>query len=143
MHAPPPTETSDRKVIDYAAAPGVSPNYKWWVVFMLWFVCFLNNGDRQAISAILPKLQDEFHFSAAELGIIGSAFMWVYAANSPIAGYLGDRLRRKDLILGGCFFWSVIAACTGLCSKVWQFVIVRGLEGFGETFYFPASMSLV
>jgi len=110
---------------------------------MLWFVCFFNNGDRQAISAILPKLQDEFHFSAAQLGIIGSAFMWVYAANSPIAGYLGDRLRRKDLILGGCFFWSVIAACTGLCSKVWQFVVVRGLEGFGETFYFPASMSLI
>jgi MFS family permease len=110
---------------------------------MLWFVCFLNNGDRQAISAILPKLQDEFGFSAAQLGLIGSAFMWVYAANSPIAGYLGDRLRRKDLILGGCFFWSVIAAVTGLCSKVWQFVVVRGLEGFGETFYFPASMSLI
>jgi MFS family permease len=142
MHAP-PTETSDRPVIDYAAPPGVSPNYKWWVVVMLWFVCFLNNGDRQAISAILPKLQDEFHFSNAQLGLIGSAFMWVYAANSPIAGYLGDKLRRKDLILGGCFFWSLVAAATGLCSRVWQFVVVRGLEGFGETFYFPASMSLV
>jgi MFS family permease len=141
MHAP----DTKPPLVDYEpqAPAGVSPNYKWWVVFMLWFVCFLNNGDRQAISAILPKLQDEFHFSAAQLGIIGSAFMWVYAANSPIAGWLGDKLRRKDLILGGCFFWSIIAACTGLCSKVWHFVIVRGLEGFGETFYFPASMSLV
>src|SRR5206468_4839097 len=25
----------------------------------------------------------------------------------------------------------------------WQFVTVRALEGFGETFYFPASMSMV
>src|SRR5437016_480665 len=98
-----PTPSNVDTVPDATPEPGVSPNYRWWVVFMLWFVCFLNNGDRQAISAILPKLQDEFHFSAAQLGIIGSAFMWIYAANSPIAGYLGDKLRRKDLILGGCF----------------------------------------
>jgi MFS family permease len=32
---------------------------------------------------------------------------------------------------------------TGWCSKLWHFVTVRALEGFGETFYFPASMSLV
>ena len=30
-----------------------------------------------------------------------------------------------------------------MCSKVWQFVLVRGAEGLGETFYFPASMSLI
>src|SRR6185436_696421 len=29
------------------------------------------------------------------------------------------------------------------CGKAWQFVTVRALEGLGETFYFPASMSLV
>ena len=22
--------------------------YRWWVVFMLWFVCFFNYADRQA-----------------------------------------------------------------------------------------------
>ena len=32
---------------------------------------------------------------------------------------------------------------TGWCSKLWHFVSVRALEGLGETFYFPASMSLV
>ena len=32
---------------------------------------------------------------------------------------------------------------TGWCSRLWHFVTVRALEGFGETFYFPASMSLV
>ena len=30
-----------------------SPRYKWWVVFMLWFVCFFNYADRQAIFASL------------------------------------------------------------------------------------------
>jgi len=118
-------------------------HYKWWVVGMLWFVCFFNYADRQAIFAVFPKLSEEFGFSKTELGLIGSAFMWVYAACAPLAGFIGDRVARKHLILGGCLFWSFVTVTTGWCNKLWHFVTVRALEGFGETFYFPASMSLV
>jgi MFS family permease len=118
------------------------PAYRWWVVFMLWFVCFFNYADRQAISAIFPKLEAEFGFTEVQLGLIGSAFMWVYAFGAPFAGFVGDRVRRKDLILGGCVFWSAVTVVTGWCNQFWQFVLVRGLEGFGETFYIPASLSL-
>jgi MFS family permease len=117
-------------------------SYKWWVVLMLWFVCFFNYADRQAIFAVFPKLKEEFGFDKVQLGLIGSAFMWVYAAGAPLAGVVCDRFRRKDLILGGCLFWSFVTITTGWCSKLWHFVTVRALEGFGETFYFPASMSL-
>lgn len=123
------------------APPG--PNYKWWVVAMLWFVCFFNYADRQAISGVFPKLRQEFGFDNEQIGLIASAFMWVYAGGAPFAGFIADRFRRKDLILGGCLFWSVVTVATGWCSKLWHFVTVRALEGFGETFYFPASMSLV
>ena len=54
--------------------------YKWWVVFMLWFVCLFNYADRQAIFSVFPKLHDEFGFDKLQLGLIASAFMWVYAA---------------------------------------------------------------
>jgi MFS family permease len=119
------------------------PGYKWWVVFMLWFICFFNYADRQSIFSVFPKLEEQFRFDKVELGLIGSAFMWVYAFGAPLAGYVGDRVRRKDLILGGCLFWSGITVLTGFCGKLWQFVTVRALEGLGETFYFPASMSLL
>lgn len=110
---------------------------------MLWFVCFFNYADRQAIFSVFPTLKEEFGFDKVQLGLIGSAFMWVYALGAPLAGYVGDRVRRKDLILGGCLFWSGITVMTGWCHQLWHFVTVRALEGFGETFYFPASMSLV
>lgn len=110
---------------------------------MLWFVCFFNYADRQAIFSVFPKLKEEFGFDAVQLGLIGSAFMWVYAAGAPFAGFIGDRVARKHLILGGCLFWSAITVMTGWCTKLWHFVTVRAAEGFGETFYFPASMSLV
>jgi MFS family permease len=120
-----------------------SPSYKWAVVGMLWLVCFFNYADRQAIFSVFPVLEREFHFEKWQLGIIGSAFMWVYAAGAPVAGFVADRVRRKDLILGGCLFWSFVTVTTGWCARLWHFVTVRALEGFGETFYFPASMSLV
>jgi MFS family permease len=110
---------------------------------MLWFVCFFNYADRQAVFSVFPKLKQEFGFDKIQLGLIGSAFMWVYAFGAPFAGLIGDRFRRKDLILGGCLFWSAITVMTGWCARFWQFVAVRALEGFGETFYFPASMSLL
>ncbi len=117
-------------------------SYKWWVVFMLWFVCFFNYADRQAIYSVFPRLQEEFGFDKSQLGLIGSAFMWVYALCAPLAGVVGDRVERKKLILGGCLFWSFVTVTTGWCGRLWQFVMVRALEGFGETFYFPASVSL-
>ncbi len=119
------------------------PSYKWSVVGMLWFICFFNYADRVAISAILPVLQDEYGFSKTEQGYILSAFMWVYAGTAPFAGLVVDRFARKRIILAGLYVWSAVTGFTALCTRVWQFVLVRGAEGLGETFYFPASMSLV
>ena len=110
---------------------------------MLWLVCVFNYADRQSIFSIFPRLSQEFGFDPVQLGWIGSAFMWIYAFGSPIAGYVGDRVARKPLILGGCLGWSLVTATTGFCAKLWQFVTVRALEGAGETFYFPASLSLM
>ena len=55
---------------------------------MLWLVCVLSYADRQAIFSIFPKLKQEFGFGPVQLGLIGSAFMWVYAAGGPLAGFM-------------------------------------------------------
>lgn len=134
---------ADEPISPNKTAPDPVGNYKWWVVFMLWFVCLFNYADRQAIMSVLPKLQEEYGFGKDQQGWISSAFMWVYAFGAPFAGFIADRVKRKHLILGGCLFWSAVTMVTGWCTKLWQFVAVRALEGFGETFYMPASLSLV
>ena len=123
--------------------PPLSTNYRWTVIGMLWFICFFNYADRLAIFSIFPVLEKQYHFSKSELGVIGAAFTWVYALASPIAGLIGDRYPRKWVILAGLYVWSLITGLTAQCTKVWHFVLVRGSEGLGETFYFPASMSLI
>jgi MFS family permease len=121
----------------------MNKNYKWWVVFMLWFVCFFNYADRQAIFSVFPLLKQEMGLSDVQLGIVGAAFMWVYAGFGAIAGIVGDRFQRKTLIIGGLIFWSLVTIGTALSTNYLHLVICRALEGFGEAFYFPASMSLL
>lgn len=113
------------------------------LVALLWFVCFFNYADRQAIFSVFPLLKAEMGLSDVQLGVVGAAFMWVYAAIGPIAGMVGDRVQRKTLIVGGLVFWSLITICTALSTNYAQLVLFRALEGFGEAFYFPASMSMI
>ena len=124
-----------------SAPPG--GNYKWAVVGMLWFICFFNYADREVISVTFPLLQDEFGFTKYELGWIKSSFMIVYAISAPFAGQVGDRASRKVVILTGLYVWSAITGFTAACRTFWHFIFVRAAEGLGETFYFPATMSLV
>jgi MFS family permease len=119
------------------------PSYKWVVIAMLWFVCFLNYADRQAIFSVFPLLKSQMKLSDLQLGIVGSSFMWMYALFGPVAGLLCDRFPRKTLVLGALVFWSAITGATALAHSYPELVICRALGGLGEAFYFPAAMSLI
>ena len=123
--------------------PRAVPAYRWVVVGLLWLVCVFNYADRQAIFSVFPALQVEMGLTDGQLGVVGGAFMWVYAAALPVAGVVADRCNRKALILGGLVFWSLVTLATGWATDYWHLVACRALEGLGEAFYFPASMSLV
>jgi MFS family permease len=125
--------------------PGESPDrgYKWLVVGMLWFVCFFNYADRQAIFAVFPLIKQQLGLTDVQLGIVGAAFMWMYALFGPPAGWLCDRFPRKMLVLGGLIAWSLVTALTAVCHSYGQLVLCRALSGLGEAVYLPASMSLI
>jgi MFS family permease len=126
-----------------SASEHSSGSYRWWMVAMLWLVCFANYADRQAIFSIFPPLQQEFSLSRLQLGILGSAFMWVYALSGPLAGWLCDRLSRRRVIIGALLFWSACTAATAGAHNFVELVACRALSGLGEAFYFPAALSLV
>ena len=119
------------------------PGYKWSVVAMLWLISFFNYADRQAIFSVFPLLEREMNLTPVQLGLLGSAFAWVYGLGAPFAGMVVDRVRRKSAILGGLHAWSVICMATVLSADFKHLFFWRAAEGLGETFYYPASMSLI
>lgn len=117
--------------------------YKWILIGVLWCVCLLNYADRQAVFVLFPQLKAEFHLTDLQLALIGSAFMWTYAAFGPAAGWLGDQLSRKGLILASVSVWIVATTATFLSHNYWQLTWLRALSGISEAVYFPAAMSLI
>jgi MFS family permease len=110
---------------------------------MLWTICVCNYADRQAIFSVFPLLEQEMQLTPVELGLLGSAFAWVYGLMAPVAGMVVDRMTRKTAIIGGLHVWSVICLATALSQNFRHLFFFRAAEGLGETFYFPASMSLL
>ncbi len=121
----------------------MSGSYKWWVVAMLWWIAFFNYADRQAIFSVFPLLQKEMSLTNTQLGLLGSSFGLIYGLGAPFAGLVIDRIRRKTAILSGLHIWSIICMATALSQNFRHLFLFRAAEGLGETFYFPASMSLV
>jgi MFS family permease len=121
----------------------MTARYKWWVVAMLWLISFFNYADRQAIFSVFPLLEREMNLTPVQLGVLGSAFAWVYGLSAPLAGMIIDRVKRRTAILGGLHAWSLICMATVMSSNFRHLVFWRAAEGLGETFYYPASMSLI
>jgi predicted MFS family arabinose efflux permease len=117
--------------------------YKWFVVAMLWCVCFINYADRQLIFTVFPLLGSEFHLNDAALSVLSASFMVTYAVFGPLAGLICDRVARRHLILGTLIFWSMTAAATAFARNYGELVLGIALGGLGEAFYFPAAMSMI
>jgi MFS family permease len=117
--------------------------YPWFLVALLWIVCFLNYADRQAIFSIFPLLRAELGLSPIQLGVVASCFMWMYAFAGPFSGWVADRISPRSVVLGALAFWSAVTGATALCHSYKLLVLVRTLGGLGEAFYFPAAMALI
>lgn len=134
MHAREANSVSDLRM---------SPRYKWYLVGMLWWISFFNYADRQAIFSVFPLLEKEMSLDSVQLGLLGSSFAWAYGLSAPLAGMVVDRVRRKAAILIGLHVWSVICMATALSRNFLHLLLFRAAEGLGETFYYPASMSMI
>jgi predicted MFS family arabinose efflux permease len=106
-------------------------------------IWLLNYLDRQVIFSLFPLLSRELRLSDLELGMVSTSFLWVYAAASPLAGYLADRIGRKPLIVGSLLIWSVVTWATGHAHTLTQLLLARGLMGLSEACYLPAALALI
>jgi MFS family permease len=117
--------------------------YKWFVVAMLWCVCFLNYADRQLIFTVFPLLSKEFHLDDAALSALSASFMCAYALFGPVAGAVADRVSRRMLVFGALIFWSATTAAIAYAHGYGWLVAGVAAGGLAEAFYFPSALSLI
>src|SRR6202165_2976994 len=104
---------------------------------------FLNYMDRYVGAAASPLIQKEFHLSDSQVGLLGSAFLLVYAVAAVPFGYWADRGVRKTVVAAGVAIWSVATLFTGFARNFVQLFASRAVLGIGEAGYYPAGTSML
>ncbi len=104
---------------------------------------FLNYMDRYVGAAASPLIQKEFHLSDTLVGLLGSAFLIVYAVAALPFGYWADRGVRRNVVAAGVAIWSVATLFTGFARNFVQLFLSRAVLGIGEASYYPAGTSLL
>jgi len=113
------------------------------VVTVLFGVNLLNYMDRWSVASVLPELQAEFSISDAQGGLLTSAFVFSYMLLSPIFGFLGDRLVRKNIMAGGVAIWCVASLMGSFSSRFEDLLVCRSLVGVGEASYATIAPTLI
>src|SRR5467141_361283 len=104
---------------------------------------FLNYMDRYVGAALATPIQKEFHINDAQVGLLATAFLLVYAVAALPFGFWGDRGVRRTVIGVGVTIWSLATLFSGLAASYAQLFIGRAVVGVGEAGYYPAGTSLV
>jgi len=103
-------------------------------------VCYAQRG---AMSVAAPLAMKELGLSAATVGILLSAFFWVYAFMQVPSGWLVDRIGPKSAYAFGYLAASAAFGLTGFFTTLMPLIAVRVLMGAGQSVNFPASARAV
>ncbi|MBR1926934.1 MAG: MFS transporter [Bacteroidales bacterium] len=121
-------------------------NRTFWGVtaaYALYYVC------RMAMAVVKQPLIDGGIFSAAQLGIIGSAFYFVYAAGKFANGFIADYCNIKRFMATGLLVSTVVnllMGVLGLAHGWWNFssailffvfAVVWGINGYCQSMGAP------
>ncbi|XP_029654594.1 protein spinster homolog 3-like [Octopus sinensis] len=103
-------------------------------LLILVLISLLNYIDQFQIAGALPKLKNYFNIPYSTLGFAESVFIIAFMFTSPIAGYLGDRVSRKRIIIFGLFSWTLMTYLSSLAQKdsIELFLVCRAFVGIGE-----------
>ena len=117
--------------------------YARYVLAVMVGINFLNYLDRYILPAVATRIQAEFHLTDSQVGLLGSAFLLVYAVATIPFGIWADRGVRKTVIGIGVTIWSLATLFTGLARSYLQLFAARAVLGIGEASYYPAGTALL
>jgi predicted MFS family arabinose efflux permease len=92
----------------------------------------LNYLDRYILPGELSLVQNEFHATREQMGALTTAMFFVYMLAAPLTGWLGDRYRRKPLIIAGATLWSHATLSTAWVHSYWTLYVRHAVVGIGE-----------
>jgi MFS transporter, ACS family, hexuronate transporter len=117
--------------------------WSWVVLIMLFLATGLNFLDRQVLSIVIIKIQEEFNMSNVQYGMINTSFLIGYGIMFTVAGRLIDTVGSKTGLAVSVGVWSVANCMHGVVNSFHQLLGSRLLLGLGEGGCFPGAAKTV
>ncbi|HEX7392009.1 MAG TPA: MFS transporter [Thermoplasmata archaeon] len=95
------------------------------------------------LTPIIPKFAVEnLDMSEAQIGFVYSLFAITFALFMLPAGYYADKIGRKPLIISGILIFAVTTLALAFITDMYQFALLRAIEGIGAAMVTPAAFAL-
>jgi MFS family permease len=108
---------------------------------VLFAVNVLNFYDRHVPGALTEPIRQEFHLTDTQIGLLGSAFIWIYALVGLPLGRIADSASRKKLLSAAIVIWSSLTASAAFAGSFNMLLFSRIGVGVGEAACAPAATS--
>ncbi len=102
------------------------------ILILLFFIAIVNYFDRQSLSVVAPRFQQEMHLSDEGYGHVVSLFLIASAFAYALSGFLTDVLGTKWSMALFVGWWSLAEAATTFTFTVLQLSTARFFLGLGE-----------
>ncbi len=104
---------------------------------------FMNFYDRQILPVVQDDIRKEWELSDRDLGLLGTAFILLYAFVGVPLGRLADVWKRTWILSAGVAVWSFLTAASGMATGFRSLFVCRLGVGVGEASCAPTASSLI
>lgn len=117
---------------------GTFRRYRMRIIMAITLAYAVSYTCRLAINIVKKPLIDQGIFTPLELGMIGSALFYTYAAGKLINGFVADHSNVKRLFAAGMVLSALCNIAMGFSTLFWVTVMLWGLNGWFQSYGAPS-----
>jgi EmrB/QacA subfamily drug resistance transporter len=87
--------------------------------------------DQTIVNVALPSIQNDLHFTQANLAWVVNAYLIAFGGLLLLAGRLGDLLGRKNIFMVGLAVFTTASLVCGLAQSQSVLIVARFVQGAG------------
>ncbi len=104
---------------------------------------FMSIMDVTIVNVALPAIGRQFHESTASLDSVAVGYLVSLAVFIPAAGWMGDRIGSKRVLLLAIGLFTGASVLCGLAGSLPELVVFRVIQGVGGGMMIPVGMAML
>ena len=112
------------------------------VVMLCFFMMITDGYDTTSLANAVPSIIREWGVDRVAVGGVFSFQLFGLMIGSLIFGYVGDKIGRKKVLVGGTLFFALASLATAYVHDIFQLYVVRFLFGAGIGAILPSAVAI-